>query len=190
MKLIYLFFSLSLSNCLFIHKDTQQTELTGIKQNQSDVDIVYSIRGNKIVSKFTDEEYSSAILFELRKENYFANPKVFSKNEYFFINDPSKYKIYLELENSDNFNNSSLRDLWIISSIFTFGIIPFYSKINYHSNVKIYSKDKKLLKEFEYKNQTDFYIHLFLLPFMIGKQEFNPRKEIFRKTAKEFNLLP
>ena len=190
MKFLICLFSLLFFHCLFVYKDKNKIDLIGSKQNQSDVDIVYSIRGKKLVSKNTDEEYSASLLLMIRKENYFANPKVFSKNEYFFINDFSKYKIELDIEMNDNFDNSSLRDAWMLSSIFTFGLIPFYSKTKYFSKMKIFSRDKKILKEFEYENEVDLYFHLFLLPISLGNNENNKTmNEIFKKTAKEYNLL-
>lgn len=190
MKFLICLFTLSFFHCLFVYKDKNKIDLIGSKQNQSDVDIVYSIRGKKLVSRNTDEEYSASLLLMIRKGNYFANPKVFSKNEYFFINDVSKYKIELDIEMNDNFNNSSLRDAWMLSSILTFGLIPFYSKTKYFSKMKIFSKDKRILKEFEYENEVDLYFHLFLLPISLGNNENNKTMdEIFKKTAKEYNLL-
>lgn len=190
MKFLIILFSLLFFHCLFVYKDKNKIDLIGSRQNQSDVDIVYTIRGKKLVSRNTDEEYSASLLLMIRKGNYFVNPKVFSKNEYFFINDFSKYKIELDIEMNDNFNNSSLRDAWIISSILTFGIIPFYSNTKYFSKMKIFSRDKKILKEFEYENEVDLYFHLFLLPISLGNNENNKTmNEIFKKTAKEYNLL-
>lgn len=190
MKFLICLFTLSFFHCLFVYKDKNKIDLIGSKQNQSDVDIVYTIRGKKLVSRNTDEEYSASLLLMIRKGNYFVNPKVFSKNEYFFINDFSKYKIELDIEMNDNFNNSSLRDAWIISSILTFGIIPFYSNTKYFSKMKIFSRDKKILKEFEYENEVDLYFHLLLLPISLVNNESNKTMdEIFKKAAKEYNLL-
>lgn len=191
MKFVVTLLSLSLFNCLLIYKDTNQTELDKNALNQSEVDIVYSIKGKKLQSWRTDEEYSSDMLRELRNEGYFANPKVFSKNEYFFVDEMSKYKIVLEIDISNNIN-CSWRIFWFTASIYTMGMVPFHAKTNYHFTVKIYSKEKKLLKEFEYKNETDLYLHLFLFPFSDGGSlfRFDPSKEIFKRIAKEINLLP
>ncbi len=190
MKFLIILFSLLFFHCLFVYKDKNKIDLIGSRQNQSDVDIVYTIRGKKLVSRNTDEEYSASLLLMIRKGNYFVNPKVFSKNEYFFINDFSKYKIELDIEMNDNFNNSSLRDAWIISSILTFGIIPFYSNTKYFSKMKIFSRDKKILKEFEYENEVDLYFHLLLLPISLVNNESNKTMdEIFKNAAKEYNLL-
>lgn len=190
-KFGYFLLSLLSFNCLSVHKDTSRTELDKNNLNQSEIDIVYTIKGKKLDSWLTDEEYSSQFLRKLRDEGYFANPKVFSKNEYFFVDEMSKYKIVLEMDESYN-SNSSWRIVWLTASIYTLGLIPYHGKANYHYTLKIYSKEKKLLKEFEYKNEADLYLHLFLLPFsdFQSVSQFKPEDEMFKRIAKEINLLP